>query len=235
MSMPTMSARRKVPLRGQRVHFFNGQTLLQHQRGCREHHRNADAVGDEVGGVVGNDHQLAQVAVGEGGKGDCDGRIGFGGGDDFEQAHGTRRIEKMRCEETVAVRGKAGGDLADRQAGGIGGEHGMRGQVRHNAVEQGSFDGQIFCHCFDDPVAVGQLGQIVLEVAGSDERGQRGFIECGWFCLGQGGERGLRQAASIAIASRNQVKKERGDSCVGKVSGDARTHGSGAQHGGAAN
>jgi hypothetical protein len=143
MSMPTMSARRKVPVRGQpsawpgeRVHLFDGQPLLQHQRGGREHHRDADAVGDEVGRVVGEDDLLAEVAVGEGGKGGYDGGIGFGGGDDLEQAHVARRIEKMRSEEAVAVGGEAGGDLLTGQAGGVGGEQG-RGQMRHNAIEQG--------------------------------------------------------------------------------------------------
>jgi hypothetical protein len=127
-------ARPAERLAGERIHLFDGQALLQHQRGCREHDRDADAVGDEVGGVVGKDDLLAEVAVGEGGKGGHDGGIGFGGGDDFEQAHVARRIEEMRSEEAVAMPGESGGDLLDRQAGGVGGEQGLGGQMRHNAA-----------------------------------------------------------------------------------------------------
>ena len=70
--MPTMSASRNVPVRGQpnrrpgqRVHFLNRQPLLQHQRRRVEHHRNADAVGDKVRRVVGKHHLLAQHAIGK--------------------------------------------------------------------------------------------------------------------------------------------------------------------------
>ena len=65
--MPTMSARRKVPVRGhpmawpgERVGLFDGEALLEHERRGREHDGDADAVGDEVGRVVGEHHLLAE-------------------------------------------------------------------------------------------------------------------------------------------------------------------------------
>ena len=62
---------------GERVDLFDGQSLLEHQVGGVEHDRDADAVGDEVGRVVGEDDLLAEDAVGECGKGGDDGGIGL--------------------------------------------------------------------------------------------------------------------------------------------------------------
>ena len=42
----------------------------------------------------------------------------------------------MRAEEAVAMAGEARGDLADRQAGGVGGEQGMGRKMRHDASQQ---------------------------------------------------------------------------------------------------
>ncbi len=54
---------------GERVDFFDRESLLEHQVGGVEHDRDADAVGDEVGRVVRKDDLLAEDAIGEGGKG----------------------------------------------------------------------------------------------------------------------------------------------------------------------
>ena len=45
----------------------------------------------------------------------------------------------------------------------------MRGEMRKDASQQRGFDFEIFGDGFNDPVALGELGQIVVEVAGSDE------------------------------------------------------------------
>ena len=70
---------------GERVDLFDGESLLEHEVGGVEHDGDADAVGDEVGRVVGEDDLLAEDAIGEGGEGGDDGGIGVGGGDDFER------------------------------------------------------------------------------------------------------------------------------------------------------
>ena len=95
---------------GERVHFFDGQALLEHEIGGVEHDGDADAVGDEVGRVVGEDDLLAEDAVGEGGEGGDDGGVAVRGGDDFEQAHVARRVEEVRAEEAAAKAGQSGGD-----------------------------------------------------------------------------------------------------------------------------
>ncbi len=86
----------------------------------------------------------------------------------------------MRAEEFfLALDWQCDGDLRDGQAGGVGGEERVRGEMRKHAGEQRGFDFEIFGDGFDDPVAVGELGQIVVEVAGSDERGEGGLKEGG--------------------------------------------------------
>ena len=64
---------------GERVDFFDGEALLEHEVGGVEHDRDADAVGDEVGRVVREDDLLAEDAIGEGGEGGDDGGIGCRG------------------------------------------------------------------------------------------------------------------------------------------------------------
>ena len=48
----------------------------------------------------------------------------------------------------------------------------MRREMRHDAREQRGLDFEIFGDGLDDPIAFGELGQIVVEVARSDERGE---------------------------------------------------------------
>jgi hypothetical protein len=108
-------------------------------------------------------------------------------------------------EEAFPVRSQPCGDLRNRQAGGVGGKHGMGRKMGHNARQQGRLDGQILGHGLYHPVALGQLRQVVVEVAGRDERGQCWLIE--------GGRLGLPRASIAASASRL-----RGPSPAGTIS-----------------
>ena len=138
---------------GQRVDLFDGESLLEHQVGGVEHDRDADAVGDEVGRVVREDDLLAEEAISESGESGDDGGIGFGCGDDFQQTHVARRIEEVRAEEAAANGGNRGGDAGDGQAGSVGGEEGVRSEMRKHAGEERGFDFEIFGDGFDDPIA----------------------------------------------------------------------------------
>jgi len=53
------------------------------------------------------------------------------------------RVKEVRPEETLSVRGKPGGNLCDRQSGGVGGQNGVGRKVEYNARQQGRLDGQI--------------------------------------------------------------------------------------------
>ena len=174
---------------GQRVDLFDRESLLQHQVPGVEHDRNADAIGDEVGRVVRRDHLLAERAVGKGGEcGDQRG-IGLRRRDHFDKAHIARRIEEVRAEEPAAHIGNRGGDARDGQAGGVAGEDGARRKVRHNALEQGGLDLEIFGDGFDDPIALREPGQVIVESARRDQAAERRFKEGRGFRLGKCFER----------------------------------------------
>ena len=107
---------------GQRVHQVQPQPEglgVVHGGGHREH---ADAVGDEVGGVLGADHALAQRADQEGFQQVQNGWIGGLAGNHFHQRHVARRVEEVDAAEPGAhVFGHRLGQHTQRQAGGIGG------------------------------------------------------------------------------------------------------------------
>ena len=97
----------------------------------REHGEGADAVGDEIGRILGAHHALAQRAVAEIGE-----RVEHFGprgraGNQLDQLHVTRRIEEMRAGPMLLeFGGEPGGDLADGQAGGVGGDDGAGAAMR---------------------------------------------------------------------------------------------------------
>ena len=105
----------------------------------------------------------------------------------------------------------------------------------HNARQQGRLDSQILGHGLYHPVALGQLRQVVVEVAGRDERGQRWLIEGGRLGSAEGFHCRQRQPVARAVSSRDHVEQQRWDAGVGQVGGNAGTHGSCPQHRGAAN
>ena len=111
----------------------------------------------------------------------------------------------MHAEEAVMPPVESGGNLLQRQAGGVGGEQRIRRQMRHDAVEQRRLDGQILSHRLDDPVAAGQLGQIVLKVARSNQSPKGRLIERCRPALEQCTKRGFGKRLSVFIL-RNHVE-----------------------------
>ena len=107
--------------------------------------------------------------------------------------------------------------------------------MRDNACQQRGLDGQIFGYCLNHPIAVGKFGQVVVEVAGGDQRGQRGVVECRRFGLAKGLKRADCKLVPHAFAGGNHVEQQRRNAGVGQVRGDAGAHGSGTQDGRAAN
>ena len=101
----------------------------------------------------------------------------------------------------------------------------------NDAGEKRSLDFKILCDRLDDPVAFGESGQVVLEVAGCDERSKAGLVKRCRFgfakCLDcRKGE----PVSSPGSVFRDHVQQEGRNSGVGQMRGDARAHGSGAEH-----
>jgi len=105
--------------------------------------------------------------------------------------------------------------------------------VGDDAVEECGLDLKILGDGLDDPVARGHAGQIIVKGAGRDEGGAGLFKEGCRLGFGEGVETSLGQGWLARILC-GQVKQQGGNAGVGKVSGDARAHGSGAEDGNAA-
>ena len=106
--------------------------------------------------------------------------------------------------------------------------------MRHDPLQQRSLDGQILGNGLDHPIALSEPGQVLIKIAGRDERGQGSIIEGGWPGFGQGIERRECQLVLYGFARGNHVEENCGNAGVGQVSGDPRAHCSCAEYRGAA-
>ena len=57
------------------------------------------------------------------------------------------------------------GDLADGEAGGVGGDDGAGAAMGGDAFEEAALDVEIFRYGFDDPIGFGAAGEIVFEIS----------------------------------------------------------------------
>ena len=169
---------------GEGVDLFNGEVLRHHEADGVAHGEGADAVGDEVWGVVGVDDGLAEALIAKMFDRGEIGGVGLGGGNDFEQAHVARGIEEVGAEPVVAnLIWHAFDDLVDGEAGGVAGDDGAGAAVLEDFGEEGALDVEVFGDDFDDPVAVGDEGKVVVEVAEGEEAGVFGDEEGSGFRL----------------------------------------------------
>ena len=200
------------------------------------HGEHADAVGDEVGRVLGVDHALAEPLPDEGGHRGGDGRIGVAARDHLEQPHVARRVEEVGDEEARAQPlGQRVGDLVHREAAGVAGEDGVGAQVRgHLLPEQLLLHRHVLDHHLDDPVAV-------LAGAGGRPpgcpprcgRGRRGGRAAAGFCFASASSGAIGSASRVrrlAALLGDDVEEQHPDAGVGQVRRDGRAHDSGAQH-----
>ena len=86
---------------------------------------------------------------------------------------------------------------------------------------QGLLDRQVLDHDLDDPVDVGKLFEVVLDVAGLDQlHGAFAHEGCG-IRLRRFGQRSLRKAVSVGGAIRDDVEQKYGNTGIGDLGGDA--------------
>ena len=157
---------------GQRIHQVQPQPErlgVVHGGGHREH---ADAVGDEVGGVLGADHALAQRADQEGFQQVQNGWIGGLTGNHFHQRHVARRVEEVDAAEPGAhVFGHRLGQHTQRQAGGIGGQNRPVVEIGRNLLIQVGFPVWTLGDGLDQQIAAPQFLQVLVIVGGLDQFG----------------------------------------------------------------
>ena len=197
--MPTISARRKLPVRGQPSALPVSASTSSTVRPCScisshglGHDVDANAIGDEVRGVAGIDDRLAQATIGKIGDGGNGRRIGLRGGDDLEQPHVARRVEKVGAEPGAAeLGGQLRGNAGYRQAAGIGGEDDSGLEEGGDFGEKFLLDGQVLGDCLDNPIAFGKKAQVMLEGSGLDQADVGRVVEGGRLGAAEGIERGV--------------------------------------------
>ena len=118
-------------------------------------------------------------------------------GNDFGKVQIPRRIEEVRAQKVLAeFVGIAFGDSRERNAAGVGGDDRARRAVRDDFVVKRPFDRDIFRDRFDDPVAVFDFGEVIVEGAGSYQARAFGGEESTWAAL----ERSIHAIACRLIA-----------------------------------
>ena len=225
---------------GQRVEVLGRQALLDHQVDRRHHRVGADAVRHEVGGVLGPHQALAHLVLAPVGDAGLARVRGVGAGHQLEELHVARRVEEVGHQEVLAEPLAAALEhLGDAQAAGVGRDDRLAAEQLVELGEQRALDVEPLDDRLDDQIAVGDLREIVVEVAGGDERGVAHVAERGRLALlqlleGAGGDgvlRRLRAALGVGELGRHDVEEEHRDPGVGEVGGDAATHHAGAEDG----
>ena len=132
-----------------------------------QHREHADAVADEVRGVLGDHHALAQGGGQERFQTFQHGCVGGPGRDQLGQVHVARRVEEMHAAEAVAqLFGQHLGQLVDAQARGVAGQHRVLGNERRDLLVQVLFPVHPLGDRLDDEVAAAQLLQAGVVVGG---------------------------------------------------------------------
>ncbi len=195
------------------------------------HAEDADAVGDEVGRVLGAHHALAEGGDKEAFELVEDLSLGRGGRDQFDQMHVARRVEEMHAAEArLQGRIEAFGQRRDRQARGIGGEDRIRRDEGGDLLVQVVLPVHAFGDGLDDQVAALQQFEVVVIVGDLDassivlvaQRRRAEFFEA---------LDGFQHDAVLGAGRCRQVEQNHGDFGIDAVGGDLRAHDAGAEDG----
>ena len=152
------------------VHFFDGHVERLHLAQDIEHRKSADAVGDEIWSVLGNDDAFAQPAVANLVERFENVAACLRAGNQLDQFHVAWRVEKVRAGPVLLEIVRAPfGDEVNGQAGRVGCHDGARLADRFDARKKAALDFEILGDGFDDPVHLAAPGEIVFEIARGDE------------------------------------------------------------------
>ncbi|GBD28788.1 hypothetical protein HRbin31_00809 [bacterium HR31] len=147
------------------VHLLDGQLLLHHDAHRVEEPEGGDAVRDEVGGVLAEHHPLSQDPARHVLHPPDDPWVGVGQRDQFQQPQVAGRVEEVGTEEVPAKSfGTAVGDLPHGQTRGVGAHHHAGSPEPLQPFQESLFDLEVLHHRLDDPVAVRDPVQVVLQV-----------------------------------------------------------------------
>ena len=218
-------------LAGQVIDHVVGQAEVFHFLHGGQHPSDANAVGNEVGGVFGTHHAFAQVA------GDKVFQrvqvLGFGRGgvDQFHQRHVAGWVEEMNTAKAVLdYFGQGLTQLSDRQAGRVGRDNRVRANERRDLFVQLQLPVHALGNRFDDQIATAQLLQMLFVVGLANQIGifgqtQRCRLE--FFQI----LNGFANDAILGPFFGCQIEQHHGHFDVNQMGRDLRPHHAGTEHG----
>ena len=196
-----------------------------------QHAGNADAVGDEVGRVVGADHAFAQRADGKSLQVVEYLRLRGGRVDQLDQRHVARGVEEMNAAKTrLDDFGQRLAQRRDRQARGVAGHDGVGADERRDLVVQVGLPVHALGNRLDDQVAATQHVHVLFVVGLLDQRRVIGHAKGGGLELFQALD-GLHHDAVLRAFFGRQVKQHHRHANVHEVGGNLRAHHACAEHG----
>ena len=201
----------------------------------RQHAGDADAVGDEIRGVLRAHDALAERRGDEGFQLVEDLGTRRRRRDQLHQAHVARRVEEVDSAETrLDLFRQHLRQLGDRQAGRVGRDDRVRGDERRDLGVQVELPVHALGDGLDDQVAVAQQLEVVLVVGLLDQRGVVGHAQRRGLQLLQAVD-GLGDDPVLGAGLGGQVEQDDGHLDVDQMGGDLRAHHAGAEHGHLAN
>ena len=215
---------------GEVVHHIKAQAKICHLLHGRQHAGNADAVGDEVGGVLGPHHALAQIAGDKGFQVIQDLRLGGGRVDQLHQHHVARRVKEMNATEArLDFLRQRFAELGDRQTRGVGGNDGVRSQERRDFLVKIELPVHALGNRFNHQVAVFEQIQVLFVIGLLDQarildHTQRRGLE---FLQTLDG---ARDDAVFGSFFGGQIKQDDRHFDIDQMGGDLRAHHAGTQH-----
>ena len=196
-----------------------------------QHAGDADAVGDEVGRVLGAHHALAQAAGDEGFELVDHARLGGGRGDQLHQRHVARRVEEVDAAKArLDGLGQGLAQLGDAQARGVGSHQRMLGHEGGDLGVQVQLPVHALGDRLDHQVAVLQELHVLLVIGGLDQVGVGGHADGRGLELLQVGD-GLLGDGAFRAGRSGQVEQHHRHLDVDEVGRDLRAHHAGAEHG----
>jgi hypothetical protein len=126
----------------------------------------AETVRDKARRVAGDDHALAQHALGEARDALQNVGVGLAAGDKLQQFQVARRVEKVRAQEaSLDVVAAIVAHFVNRQPACVSGQHGVRGDIVLHARPQRAFDVGLLDDGFNHPVRFLQAGKISFKTS----------------------------------------------------------------------
>ena len=218
-------------LAGQVIDHVKGQAEFLDLLHRRQHAGDADAVGDEVGRVLGAHHALAERGGDEGFELIEHFGLRRRRGDQLHQHHVARRVEEVDAAKTRAQRlGQCLAQLGDRQARGVAGQDGVLGYKGRDLVIQVALPVHALGNGLNHQIAAFELLQVVVVVGGFDQRRVFGHAQWCGLELFQVLD-GLQRDAVLGPFLGGQVEQDHGHLAVDEMGRNLRAHHARAEHG----